>query len=418
MYFGALPALLFFIPCKTLLGFYPTDNAVIALVSLATIAILLATCKRVSEKLLGTPRFGHPALWLAYIAAASSLALQLGGAVWVVAAVSALFFQVLALYGLLRAITPDTEKLHRNSLWWAALAGSATVAAVGCRPTHLIVVPVGAMILLGAKLLTTTRKHAALHCAAFALPIGVGCALLGWYNSARFGDVLQFGQRYQLGVTDFTTTPLCSLERALHNPLLVAIQSWYLLLQPFYLTSSYPFLNFNRIEPLELQWHHPDYLGSDPVTGLLFVSPLLVPGLCAAALWLRSNSRVAQLYYGGCLAIAALGLLYLHTCTFAAARFLFEIVSVLLIITLPSLWHACATVSPARLAWRLVTTTGVVIGLCIGVSGSLGGHFAKGPETERFFRNVLGLPKAETTTYRDYKALEIAPSSSGDAQIK
>jgi hypothetical protein len=63
LYFGAVPALLFFLPCKVLLGFYPTDNLVIALVSLATIGVLVATCQRVATKLLRSPPAGHLALW-------------------------------------------------------------------------------------------------------------------------------------------------------------------------------------------------------------------------------------------------------------------------------------------------------------------------------------------------------------------
>ncbi len=309
-------------------------------------------------------------------------------------------------------------------MWWTALAGCAVAAAVGCRPTHLIMVPVCAFILIGAKLCTTNTRQAALHVAAFAGPIALGCALLGWYNHARFGDILEFGQRYQLGVADFTSTPLCSLERAIRAPVLVAIQSWYLLFQPFYLTTDYPFLDFNRIEHLNLPWQPPDYLGSDPITGLFSVSPLLIPGLFATALVLRRGSRVTQLYCGGCLVIAAVALAYLHTCAFAAARFLFEILSVLLIATLPALWHACSTNSPAgnrsagRVAWQIVTAAGLALGLCIGIAGSLGGHFNKGQDTLSLFQRLLGMPETEIFPSRSYAAPESAQWSSGDEQMK
>jgi ABC-type nickel/cobalt efflux system permease component RcnA len=107
------------------------------------------------------------------------------------------------------------------------------------------------------------------------------------------------------------------------------------------------------------------------------------------------------------LLVAVTILAYLHTCIFAAARFLFEILSVLLIITLPALWHVCSgdsELSPQQrhkplttTTWRAITYFGVAVGLCIGLAGSLGGHFKKGPDTLLFFQQLVGLPVPPAT---------------------
>jgi hypothetical protein len=314
-----------------------------------------------------------------------------------------MFFQVLALLALLKTCSPaTTEGTLKNPRLWALLAGCAAAGAIGSRPTHFLLIPTAIALIVGAQFYAHSLKSVAKILVAFLLPVGLGCALIGWYNYARFDEILEFGQRYQLGVADFANTPLCSLQRAVKNPTLVAIQAWYLLLQPMYLSAEYPFLNFEPIKANLLSLKYPDYLGTDPITGLLFVSPLLAPGLLAAAVVARRSSSITRLYFGSTLLIGVVMLAHLHTCIFAAARFLFEIISILLIITLPSLWSMCLSdseLSSERLRrplavgiWRIVTCIGVIAGLCIGVAGSLGGHFKKERDTLPFFQDLFGLP--------------------------
>jgi hypothetical protein len=394
LYFGAVPSLLFYLPIKVLLGFYPTDDLVIAVLSLATIAVLFATCKRIAEKLVNTPLFGPPSLWFLYIAFASSLSLQLGGAVYVVAAVSGMLFQSLALLCLLLTMSPQKAECRPTRWWWALLCGCAVIAAVGCRPTHLVLVPIGAIMIVGAGVFAANTKNSLKNLCAFLLPVVIGGAAIAWYNYARFESIFEFGQRYQLSVTDFTSVALCSLERAVRNPTLVAMQSWYIFLQPIHVISQYPFVTFDRINPYDLSWGDPQYLGADPVTGLFFFSPLIIPGLCAAVLVIWRASRTTQLYFGGCFVIAAITLAYLHTCVFVAARFLFEVVSVLLITTVPALWYACSSGSNVpKSIWRVLVSVGLLVGVCIGMAGSLGGHFSfKASRTLPFFQQLLDVP--------------------------
>jgi hypothetical protein len=159
------------------------------------------------------------------------------------------------------------------------------------------------------------------------------------------------------------------------------VQAWYLLLQPPYLVAEFPYLSFKRFPPRDLIDPELTYLGADAVTGLFAVSPLLIPGIIATLIYWRAFPKPAQLFFGTCLAIGICILAYLHTCIFAAARYLFEAISVLSVVSLPSLWFACGFSGRAwvRWFWRSVVAIGLAIGVTIGLAGVLDGHFNKGP---------------------------------------
>lgn len=403
LYFGPIPALLFYIPHKLLLGFYPDDDFIIVTFSLLTSVLLFVACRLVSTRLTKVQAPGLGAFWFLYIAFASSLSLQLGGGMYVVAATSAMFFQVLALISLLMVMTAS-----KGRGVWAGVMGVSTICAIGSRPTHLVLVPVVMLVLLLFRERGAGHKVTLGSWIAFMTPVALGGVALAAYNYLRFGDVTEFGLSYQLGIADLREHALCSVRGVLEQPQVLAVQAWYLLFQYPTFVSEYPYLSFASIPPVQLQVFAEGYLGIDPVTGLFAFSPLIVPGLLATVVYWNRLAKPARLFFTACLLTGGILLCYVHTCFFAAARYLFEVVSVLMIVTLPMLWvawsHARGRV--ARWGWRCVALVGLVVGIVIGALGTLDGHFAKASYTlpvvqsaEVTLRERLGLSPESIIQY-------------------
>jgi hypothetical protein len=257
--------------------------------------------------------------------------------------------------------------------------GLATIGAVGSRPTHLVLVPVVILVLLLAALRESGGRATLRSCVAFIIPVALGGVSFGAYNYLRFENFAEFGLSYQLGVADLRQYALCSMQGVWAQPTVLAVQAWYLLFQYPTWLGEYPYLSFERVAPDQLPVSVEGYLGADPVTGLFAFSPLLAPGLIATVFYWRRVPGTARLFFSACLLISAVLLCYLHTCFFAAARYLFEVVSALMIVTLPMLWVAWsqAQSSVARWIWRCITVAGLVVGIVMGVLGALDGHFKK-----------------------------------------
>lgn len=396
LYFGPVPALVAYIPFKLLFGDYPSDNFVICTVSLLVSTLLYVACRLVSERLTKVPPPGPAPLWFLYIAFASSLPLQLGGGIYVVAATCAIFFQVVALISLLMLITSTSGRVE-----WATLTGVAMVGAIGSRPTHLMALPVLAIAL--ARCNTRNSPHGApiRDALAFAAPLVVGGMLLATYNYLRFDDPMEFGIRYQLGLADLRAQSLCSIQRALEQPRVLLMQGWYAFLQHPTFLPEYPYLVFSRMPASKVDGSVDGYFGPDDVTGLFAFSPLLLPALVATLVYWRRLGRVARVFISTCVISGAVSLGHLHTCFGMGARYLFEGFIALTMVCIPMLWVACSEARgrATRGVWRLITFAGLFAGIVIGALGTLDGHFRKGASTARTFqrvevkaREVLGLP--------------------------
>jgi hypothetical protein len=103
------------------------------------------------------------------------------------------FFLVLGLYAALRAM------LGQRGSIWLAVAGGAWGAAVGCRVNNLVAV-IWLAGLLGLYWIVKAKKtwNWIVPLVCLGLPLLAWAGGLGWYNFARFGDILETGHRYQL----------------------------------------------------------------------------------------------------------------------------------------------------------------------------------------------------------------------------
>jgi hypothetical protein len=105
------------------------------------------------------------------------------------------------------------------------------------------------------------------------IPIIVTVFAIGWYNWARFGDPLEFGQRYQLGGSEN-----CNLD--FFRPGNLPYDSWYDLFSPLSYSANFPFVD--AVQPAFFFVH---FYGLEKVAGMFFVSPVTILALRVAFLY-------------------------------------------------------------------------------------------------------------------------------------
>ncbi len=196
LYFSAIPAVVLFLPFHLVTGHYLSHQAACAF--FCSVGFLASGLLILSIRRACFPGAGLPAAVVAVLCSGLvplvPVVLQRPD-VWEVAITASYACWMLALLALWSCLGRTHGK------WRPALGASVAVGlAVGCRPNSCL----GAALLLlplwmfrpraGGPKAAETRPLAA----ALLLPaLAIGAAVLG-YNYARFGQALEFGQRYQL----------------------------------------------------------------------------------------------------------------------------------------------------------------------------------------------------------------------------
>ncbi len=192
LYFSAVPAAVLFLPYRLLTGSYLSHQQacfLFASLGLLAAAALVESIRRRHFPGAG-PAAGAVAILCIGLASLLPVVLQRPD-VWEVPITGAFAFWMLALLALwIYAARPATA-------WWPLLGASTAVGlAIGCRPNSCL----GGLILLWplSRLVGAARPREWVPAAALVLPpVVIGTALLA-YNLGRFGDVLNFGQGYQI----------------------------------------------------------------------------------------------------------------------------------------------------------------------------------------------------------------------------
>ena len=205
LYFGITPALVLFWPCAALTGQYLLHKTAVvifcALGFLVGVGLLCAVWRRYfADAGIGAVAAGTLALGLASF---TPMFLQRCD-VYEVAISCGYAFTMLALAAIWRAL----HEPGRRGCWLAA-ASVACGLAVGARPSLLF----GAVILLVPVVQAWRERRAtrALWLAAIGPIVLIGLGLM-LYNALRFGNPLEFGQRYMLAATPEGTVQHFSLK--------------------------------------------------------------------------------------------------------------------------------------------------------------------------------------------------------------
>ena len=202
MYFGVVPVFLLFLPFKvltgtTLLAYQATQ--IFAALSIVGIFVLF---RLLADRFFKKLSFG---IYISLSVAVSVISVWFSigqPALYCTAITSAICLMVWSIYFFSRAIW--MTKSENKQILFAAIGSLLGALAFGCRPpialANLIVIPFVIMFVRQRKFSLAVLGKLVLA----ALPYLVVGALLMTYNYVRFDNPLEFGQAYQLTVTDQT----------------------------------------------------------------------------------------------------------------------------------------------------------------------------------------------------------------------
>lgn len=229
VYFGVIPALLLFVPFTLCTGLYLSTGFVTFVFFGIYLIFLNALLIKGIRKILPETPFGAYVLGILMLDAASAALCFVSRARFyeMVYAVG-LACSAVGWYLLLSAFWK--EKTGYVRIFFGALL---LAFAVGCRPTmvfySLLLIPY-----LIFRFRSRPLKENIKPLLVLAVPYICVAVLLMWYNFARFGSVVNFGQNYQLTVTDMagdsyklSTLPWCI---------------WFGMLQPLTFSARFPFV--------------------------------------------------------------------------------------------------------------------------------------------------------------------------------
>jgi len=297
LYFGATPAVVFYLPVRLLLGVYPSDPSAVLIFLLGGTAFWLALFGAALADWF--PKV-HP-IWALLGGLAIGLCscgpfLLARPAVYEICLSASYCFTGIAFCAVQRSVAkgPSPGNL--------AVAGDALELVVGCRPPVVLAVPVILAALwwrLRQEGITSVGK-AVRRLLAFFIPVAVGGLVLGAYNYLRFDNPLQFGNGYQL-------SDVKALGLVYFSPSRIPRGLYYNLLTTQQISPEFPFVAPHQPPP-----GPPDYV--EGYVGMLAAYPFLVSLLLLPFLLRRSEPKPEARMMIGLLATVGAVLLLLVCC--------------------------------------------------------------------------------------------------------
>jgi hypothetical protein len=181
---------------------------------------------------------------------------------------------------------PSQSHLIIAAAMWALAAASRTLVLL---PAALLTLMM--MLVLWARRGTARSLfHQAATVLTLALPLTIVVLVLGWYNLARFGSMLDPGYRYALSYENLNRPDYQGFSTVYAVPNL-----WRYILKPFETQARFPFV----VATVD---GHPafPYLGRvgdyhvERTTGILFAAPFALFAILAAVAALRSIGRLRR----------------------------------------------------------------------------------------------------------------------------
>jgi hypothetical protein len=272
LYYGPTPAVLLMLPWKVVTGHHLPQwaaTAIFAIAGLGALALLLTALRR--------KYFPHATpvhLFFAIVLAGHVSWLPVilrRPAFWelpIVTAAALFWWSLFFLW-----------KYHETGrrVRWALAAGIVLAFALGARPTYVL----GASVVLLAFLAPFPRERWLRTLSGrlwpIALPLLIGGLSLLAYNYARFGNVREFGNSYQLWGMD---------ERHVSHfsPRYFGFNLWLYLFSLPDISPYFPFLRTVWLGDLPA-----DYIATEEMPGMLFAMPALVLGGAACLVALRNR---------------------------------------------------------------------------------------------------------------------------------
>lgn len=276
LYFGPTPALVLFWPYVAITGEYLWHRQAVAIFGSAAFLISVGLLCAIRRRYF--PRAGAATMFFATIGLgfANTIPIVLRRPdVWEIPITCAAMFVLLALVAIWRAIHWPADRTG-----WTVIASAFYGLAIGARPPVLL----GAAVLLVPALYAWRRDRADFATLrrlglAAVLPVTLaGLALLA-YNWLRFGNPLEFGQKYQLAGVDNTQVKFFGGTFFWYH---LRLYLW----EPSHWLQYFPFVRGINVPPPP-----PGQLGVESMFGLLTNTPFVWLALLAPWLGGRGPSR-------------------------------------------------------------------------------------------------------------------------------
>ena len=241
MYFGVVPSILLFIPFKLLTGIallsYQATQIFAAITIIGLFYLFYIFCRSFF------PRFPF-SLYLLLSSSFSVISIGYSiaaPALYCTAIVSGICLMVWSMICFLKDLLPDANK--RKSNLYLFLGGTLGALAFGCRPpvalANILVLVVIYNILQNTLYDSNVKTRKIVLVLIPYIVVGI---LLMAYNYARFDNVFEFGQSYQLTLADQHNYG-SFFERFNLKEIITGF--WLNLYAPCGLSDSFPFLRFN-----------------------------------------------------------------------------------------------------------------------------------------------------------------------------
>lgn len=272
-YFGAAPAVLFYLPYNLITGRdLPNYIALYIFSIIAMIGILLLLWEIIKKWYPDTPFAVYLMLSGVFSFISYTAYTVYKPDLYMIPTVSALMFAILGLAFWLSAErkneTGDTVLMPSR----LAIGSACAAITAGCRPQFLISAVLGVMLFwdYAFKKRELFSKKSIKQTVAVCLPFAVVGAILMAYNFARFGSPFDFGANYNLTTNDMTHRGF------VFGRIGLGIFTYFL--QPFRMNSIFPFIHDFGSETV----YQGLTLTENLMGGVLWLYPILIIGVIGA----------------------------------------------------------------------------------------------------------------------------------------
>lgn len=203
IYFGILPVLLLFLPFNLLTGNYLKMSVGNYIFSVLILILLKEILLKLINRYFNKISFKN-VIYLLITLCSGTLVLYANGMsrFYEIVIMAGVYFVLQGLYFILCSMEKEKNK-HINIFW-----GSMCLAlSVACRPTDLLasilILPYLIKVFIDyIKNIKENKFNLFKLIIAVAIPYITVGSLLMWYNYSRFGNVFDFGNKYQLTITN------------------------------------------------------------------------------------------------------------------------------------------------------------------------------------------------------------------------
>jgi hypothetical protein len=303
-------------------------------------------------------------------------------AVYEAAIVGGQFFLLLGIYFTWRGISSLRDSAGTFSpIACLFAAGTCLSLAVGCRISLAIAVTAIGLLAVGAMLRQLRQNPKRTIAAMLSLTIPLVSAAMGlaWYNMTRFGSWTDFGQKYQLANVNLRSYP------TLFGIDCLAPGLWSYFCRPMAIVPHFPFFLAVKGDGTFPDWITlpQNYESYEPITGLIFVMPILAMIPIAGLALLRrrpiSTGNGLRWLVASLLLSAILGFLPVLLMIGSSQRYLVDLTPPLIIVTMIAIWWMTdrTRVSPKTARRTLAFAVPMVlISICVGFLVSIEGYGA------------------------------------------